>query len=38
MTIMGLLEQNTLGYIQDAGKAQLQEFFTLHLQVSTYGG
>jgi len=27
ITVMGLLEQNTLGYIQDAGKAQLQEFF-----------
>jgi len=27
MTIMGYLEQNTLGNIQDAGKAQLQELF-----------
>jgi hypothetical protein len=27
MAIMGFLEQNTLGYIQGAGKSRLQELF-----------
>ena len=35
MTIMGLLEQNTLGNIQDAGKAQLLELTLLELRVDT---
>jgi hypothetical protein len=28
VVLMGILEQNTLGNIQDADKTQLQEFFT----------